>query len=232
MKRPRDGVLRDKFEEAIAWHLARVSITEAELSRIKVDARNQAFWIANVAQLGLVQDVFDEITRGLELGLGYDDFAARVEQRLYDAWGGEMPYRVHLIWFMAVQTAYNAGRWHQMEQPETMRSKPYRMYDAVMDEKTSVYCKIRHGIVRKSDDPWWDSNWPPLHYNCRSGVRPLTKKQAKRRGIGSWVGLPDPQAGFGNSPRKAGFADWKPAPDKYDPTSFSELISKAKGLAK
>ncbi len=227
MARPKSDILGAKFEEAIAWHIARTPITDDELAAIREDAKKHAFWISNVAQLGLVQDVFDEITRSIELGIPYDEFAARVEDKLYEAWGGEMPYRVRLIWFMAVQTAYNAGRWHQMEQPDMMQSRPYRMYDAVLDDRTSVYCKIRDGIVRKSDDPWWDSNWPPLHYNCRSSVRPLTEKQAKRRGIGHWPTRPDPQPGFGDSPRKSNFADWKPSPDKYDPASFRELINKA-----
>ena len=226
--RPAVGLLIRAFDEAIAWHLSRLVMTDDEVAQLMANARNQAFWIANVAQLRLVQDVFDEISKGLQQGLGYAEFSKAMAGKLARAWGGANPARVEVIWRTAIQTAYNAGRWRQMEQPAVKRFRPFRMYDAVLDSRTTPYCRDRDGIVKPADDNWWNTNWPPLHYNCRSGVRSLTPRQAMRKGIApAGLKIPDAQGSFGNSPRAAGFANWRPEPKGYDTTTYSALIAKA-----
>ncbi|WP_245969439.1 PBECR2 nuclease fold domain-containing protein [Calidithermus roseus] len=53
---------------------------------------------------------------------------------------------------------------------------------------------------RARGTPWWERNWPPLHFNCRSGVRALTELEAEQRGIAERLPEEPPREGFGLSP--------------------------------
>jgi len=73
--RPAVGLLVRAFDKAIAWHLSRLVMTDDEVDQLMANARNQAFWIGNVAQLRLVQDVFDEITKACSRAWDTTNFA-------------------------------------------------------------------------------------------------------------------------------------------------------------
>ena len=47
-------------------------------------------------------------------------------------------------------------------------------YSAIMDDRVTDICALRHGLVMKIDDERLPENTPPLHVNCRSMLLPLT----------------------------------------------------------
>ena len=47
-------------------------------------------------------------------------------------------------------------------------------FSAVMDDRTTVMCMERNGLVMRLDDPRLPENTPPLHVNCRSLLISLT----------------------------------------------------------
>ncbi|MBQ3454976.1 MAG: minor capsid protein [Synergistaceae bacterium] len=47
-------------------------------------------------------------------------------------------------------------------------------FSAVMDDRTTVMCMERNGLVMRLDDPRLPENTPPLHVNCRSLLLSLT----------------------------------------------------------
>lgn len=56
-------------------------------------------------------------------------------------------------------------RWEQIDkQKETL---PFLRYSAVIDSQTSEICEPLDGITLPVDDPFWDSNSPLNHFNCR-----------------------------------------------------------------
>jgi len=216
-----------RFDEALRWFLERVVLTDDELDALSAGARTQAFWFADGTQMRMVQDVFDQIVKGLDTGETFAAFKKRVSASLASAWGGANPFRVETIWINAIQRAYNGGRYRQLTKPAVKRFRPFWMYDAIMDSRTSTICKERDSTVLPADDPWWDSNYPPLHHRCRSAVRALTKRQANRKGINSGTGdITEPaQDGFGLSPKEEPLV--KPNPRKFDSGVVDESRTKA-----
>jgi len=213
------GVTADlsRFDEALRWFLQRVILTDDELDTLNAKARMQSFWLAGGDQMRLVQDVFDGITAALNTGESFHLFKKLVSAKLASAWGGVNPHRVETIWINAMQRAYGGGRYRQLTKPVMKRLRPYWMYDAVMDGRTTTICKERDGKVVAQDDPWWDANYPPLHHRCRSGVRALTERQAKRKGITTAPAFDErPTDGFGASPKNDMGATVKPDLSKFD----------------
>lgn len=219
----------ERFEEAIDWFAARTVISAAERRRITARARHRAFWIAGVAQLSVVEDVFSEIRRSIERGEPYESFRARVRQRLTNAWGGDNPHRIETIFRNAVQGSYNAGRFRQMRDPAVLEHRPFWMFDAILDSRTSQICKPLDQTVLAASDPFWENHVPPLHHRCRSSIRSLRESQARRRGISTTPPSAQAQTGFGRAP-----TDSLDVPEELLPRADAdpELVAQLQGKAR
>ena len=194
-----------RFEEASKWFREKIPLTKEEWTTLQEDARRRGFFISGVTYLDLLADVWFYILEAIDKGVPYGEFAKAVGPKLAAAWGQPRPYHLENVFRTNIQSAYSAGRWKQLQDPAVRQSRPYWMFDAVLDSRTTTICKSRNGVVRPADDPWWKANWPPLHYQCRSGVRALTQEEATKRGISTELPEEPPLEGFGGAP---GEGDW------------------------
>ncbi len=204
----------DRFEDAVAWFRQRIPITDELLEQLGEVARTRAFRVAGVAELDVVTYVYLSIVAALEKGTGFDKWKKQVTEQLTKAWGKANAYRIETIWRTNSQTAYSRGRWLQLQHKGVRRFRPYRMFDAVLDTRTSETCKPLDGTILHQDDPFWSTHWPPLHHRCRSSVRSLTERQARRRGITTELPDTDPDEGFG---KVAELDEWEPDEGAYPP---------------
>ena len=197
---------RLRFEEALAWFQQRLNLTDEELAIIQERAEEQAFFAAGGTMLMLVQAILDATDQAEQRG---DDFADFLGTIAVIAIGigvlGRFTSRgdrLETIWVNQIQKGHNLGRIAEHTKPGRRRLRPFWMYDAVMDTRTSNVCRQRNGIVREADDPFWQSNYPPLHHRCRSMVRTLTKRQGAARRVSTADRVIDqpPGKGFGDRP--------------------------------
>lgn len=207
----------ERFEEALDWFRDRFPVTEELIAALGAYAGDRAWTIAGVAQLDILLEVFVALERAVATGASISDFKKAVKAKLEAEWGGPKAGRIELIFRNASQTAYNAGRHRQMREVTDIR--PYWMFDAILDSRTTPTCKSRNGVVLSSGDPYWTANWPPLHHNCRSSVRALTEDSAKRRGITETPPDDSPQGGFGKAPTEP---PWRPDANDY-PTDLWDI---------
>lgn len=213
---------RVPFLEALAWFRARVPITPGRWRRLSREARRRAFRVAGVTRLDVVTSVWRAIERALAEGWSLEQFQEAVADDLLREWAGTTlnpAQRLETIFRANTQAAYQAGRYAQMTDPDVLSARPYWMYDALLDARTTELCRSLHGTILPADHPWWRSRYPPNHFGCRSGVRSLTQAGAERRGGVS----PDPpaleaDAGFDTLPN---LTDWEPDLSKYP----SEVVS-------
>ena len=47
-------------------------------------------------------------------------------------------------------------------------------YNAVLDSRTTDFCRQYNGKIYAKNDPIWGHITPPSHYNCRAGIVPVT----------------------------------------------------------
>lgn len=206
------------LEAAIAWFRARVPMTPGAWRRLSRDARRQAFTVSNVARLDIVTEVWRAMERAIAEGRPLEDFQRDVAETLLEQWKGTTinpAARLETIYRTNVQSAYAAGRWQQMTDPDVLRARPYWQYDAVLDARTTDLCRSLHGTILPADHDFWKTRYPPNHFGCRAGVRSLTRRQAERLG-GETRNVPvlESMPGFDTIP-KAG--DWRPDLSKYPP---------------
>lgn len=221
-------------QDAIAWFRARVPLTKDQWLELEERARRRAFTVAGVAQLDVVADVWQAMDQAIDQGLPFKDFKAAVRDKLERAWGGTVGnpgYRIETIFRVQVQEAYNAGRWRQMTEPAVLRARPFWLYDAVLDRRTTAICRERDGKIYRADDPWWQTNYPPLHFRCRSGVRTLSAAEAEEFG-GESRSKPraEPHPGFGVTPLGE---EWSPWVKKLDavPLDLAKVYLAALGIS-
>ena len=111
---------------------------------------------------------------------------------------------------------------------------------AIEDERTTEICSARAGITLPYDDPFWKSNWPPLHYNCRSTVRELDEEEVEAMGLlknGRFKsrkpeGIEVPQSTFGHKPTKEDTEIWSMSRSQAKRVSLDSLNDELNQVAK
>jgi SPP1 gp7 family putative phage head morphogenesis protein len=221
-----------RFDEAVEWFRQRLPLTDDIIEKLGEMVRLRAFRIAGVAQLDVVQAIYDILLELLNSGGSLGDFKARAREKLEREWGRSDSFRVETIYRNAAQHAYNAGRWRQQQHPAIRRHRPYKMFDAVLDGRETDICRKRNKTVLPADHPWWETNTPQLHHRCRSATRMLTPRQAEARGIATEADLrelPGAGDGFGAIPRED---DWEPDASKYSPELWAQFADKQEQMSR
>lgn len=158
------------------------------------EAHVEAFTVANAAKLDVLQDLHNGIQEALKNGRTERQFIKDLTPTLQAKgwWGKEersdgsvvqlgSPRRLQTIYRTNMQSAYMAGRYHQMVQGAA--SHPYWQYIAVMDSKTRPSHGSMNGRVFRWDDPVWQFAYPPNGYNCRCRVVALSQADIDSRGL-------------------------------------------------
>lgn len=209
----------EKFDEACSWFMKRTVMTKDQAFAMDADLRQRAFWVGAGLQLDQIQRVFTELKKAQASGEPFEDWRKRVRDDLPNNAHAETVFR------NASQRALSAGRLQQMLEPGVAKFRPFWIFDTVLDSRTTPVCTTRNGTTLPLDHPWWQTNTPPLHHRCRSGLRSLRKAEAERRGITTNPTDEKAPGGFGRWPLDE--KPWKPDPKKYEPALYVELEKKA-----
>ena len=199
------GITADltRFSEAEEKFNRRVPMTRADADALRRNAADQAFWISNVAEARVVQDVRDSLSRALRDGTPLEEWKKGIKEQLEEHWLSDHPTRLDTIFRNAAQTSYNRGRYLQMTHKAVLKTRPYWMLDTILDERTSSICRHLSSpkpVILPADHAFWATHIPPLHHRCRSGIRALRKADAEARGISKEAPAIDADGAFGNAP--------------------------------
>jgi hypothetical protein len=157
-------------------------MTRDEWDALTDDAERFAFTVSGVAQADLVTDVWEAIDAAVENGEDLDDFRGRVGDKLEEAWGGEDPPRLEMIFRTGVNQAYNDGREAVFSDPAVKEARPYWRFELIDDGALCDDCAECEDVILPADDPWWDDHRPILHPNCRCSFSALTPQEAADEG--------------------------------------------------
>lgn len=210
----------ERFEEAVDAFRRRVPLPEPLWRKLQAEERRRAFWVAWVTQARAVQELKDAVERAIRDGTTLEDFRQDARALVEEAWGAEDSPRLETVFRTNVMGAYNAGRQEVFTDPEVMESRPYLRFDAAGDSRMTDICEELDGTVLPADDPFWRTHTPPLHFNCRSMLTPLTAEEAEEEGVAPEKPETRADSGFGHGPEPE---DAEPDLTSFDPDIRSVL---------
>ena len=169
-------------------------------------AKSRAFYVSRLAELEAVERVKQYLVENLKDKTSFQNFVKNLDKdellkkagwEKDGGWYWETVYRTNTM------SAFNAGRAEAFDEYEP----EFLEFIGIEDFRQTPVCASRSGIVKKRTDPFWKKNFPPLHFNCRSTVRPVYAEEATAFGIkeSENVSLQSkPAKGFGRNPA----AEW------------------------
>jgi SPP1 gp7 family putative phage head morphogenesis protein len=211
-----------RWRDAQEWFQKRRPVIRNGATQTVRDAQARAFRVAGITSVNLVTEVHQAIDDAIANGTTLDEFKKRVGAKLAEEWGAPNARRVETIFRTNVQSAYNAGRYAEMTRPAVLAVRPFWKYVAILDGRTTTTCAPLNGVIAKHDDAFWESHFPPLHFNCRSTVVSLSRGETERAGGAKKPPEAKPPGeGFGTRPDLAG-ANFEPGP-AASPTAVRAL---------
>ena len=172
------------FAEASAHLKAKVSVPTAHWDDMVGAAHAKGFTVAGATKMAIVKDFHAAIQNVKESGGTITDFRrdfdAIVEKHGW-SYRGKRGWRSRVIYDTNLRTANAAGRWQQFER--NREARPFLQYFTVGDELVRPQHREWHLVVLPIDDDWWNTHYPPNGWGCRCGVRSLSPRELRRRGL-------------------------------------------------
>ncbi len=173
------------FDEAVSFFRDKISMPSEHWDDLWKGQHAKGFMVAGATKADLVADlrnaVDKAIAKGTTLAEFRKDFSSIVEKHGW-AYKGGKNWRTRIIYKTNLRTAYHAGRYKQMKDPDVTALRPYWQYR----HGRSVNPREQHlgwdGMVLPHDDPIWDIIYPPNGWGCSCSVRTLSKRELNRMG--------------------------------------------------
>lgn len=186
------------YHEAVEFLKKRDVIKKVDYDKLSDKMKFRAFTASRINDGKLLEKLNAQMLSNVNDGKGLKDFLSLTKTDILDkigmgpnqGWYWETVYRTN------VQTAYNVGRALGFE-----ADKPLALqFVGIDDARQTDVCHSLSGIVRPYGDPFWQSHFPPLHFNCRSTIRAIYDEAELPE---EWSGLDEaesPAKGFGKYP--------------------------------
>lgn len=201
----------DTFEEAVEFFRTRLKLTDRQLRAIVKRTTRRAVTAAKLHQLRAADAVMKGIGKAVAEGKTLAETRAGLSRAVQRHVEGDP---LELMFRNGIQASYSAGRIRQFLEPDTLEMRPFWLFDAIMDGRTTDICRTCNGVILPADAAWWTTHIPPLHHRCRSAVRSLTEEDAEARGVTRRPTRMKPADGWGaippDDPAKADLDDVDP----------------------
>lgn len=189
------------FAEQQRYFARKVNLPSSRWDEIWQAEHAHGFMVAGVTRAAVLDDIRAAIQAALDQGEGFEAFRSRFSEILgKHGWIGgagdesdaRRAWRMRVIYRTNLRTSYMGGRWEQLQK------FPFLRYQ----HNTVLNPREQHqgwdGLVLRSDDPWWDTHFPPNGWGCActvTGVGP-----GRLRALGKSGPDPAPGPGPGDPP--------------------------------
>jgi len=212
LKDPESTVVWDEpFEDAVEWFINRGVMTRAQFDMLSDQAKMKFFTLARVDSQYLIERVQAKVAQAIADGITQREFVSQLDE-MFQALGVNPlePWHADLVYRQNVITAFQAGHYDALFDPDVAEFFPYLEYVAVGDDKTRETHQAMNGQIYRRDDPIWQEWYPPNGFNCRCTAIAISTFEAERRGVKPDVERPKidgvevkPDDGFASNPSHA-----------------------------
>jgi hypothetical protein len=179
------------FKDAIDFHRQKVNLPTEAWHDIEGRAHDRAFVVAGVTKLDVLAALNKAVDDAIAKGETLEQFRDKLENiSAKSGWLADQnekirAWRAHIIYEANLRTAYQAGRWKQMRDPDVLRLRPYWRYihGDLRTPKTPRPDHVAlHGLVLLATDPIWRKIYPPNGWFCTCGVQNLSQRELEKLG--------------------------------------------------
>lgn len=172
------------FDEAIDFFRGKVNVPTRTWTDIWNGAHARAFMIAGAMRAELLNDfrkALDKSIQGGSFRQFQKDFDSIVARHGWQ-YNGDRGWRTSVIYRTNMRSAYQAGRYRQMTDPDVLRYRPYWRYVHGDSKRPRPEHLAWHGLVLPADDPFWKTHYPSNGWGCSCRVEALSERQLKKLG--------------------------------------------------
>lgn len=183
MAKPRARAFDLPFREQAEFWRRKVNVPTATWRDLQRDDHAHGFMVAGAARQDLLDDlrkaVDKAVLNGGTIAEFRKDFDAIVARTGWQYHGGRN-WRTRIIYDTNVRSAYQAGRWTQMQAIKHRR--PYWQYIHNDARHPRPEHQAWNGKILHADDPWWSTHYPPNGYGCHCTVHTLAQRDLDAMG--------------------------------------------------
>lgn len=169
--RPRVG----NYDQIINQATRRVgTLPDVFYQEIPEDLRGIAFTISGIERMSTIESVLESLNKAFEGNMTFEEWQ---ENFNVDGIAALSDARKETVYRTFMTTEYNRGRV-EVGVDET-NDLDWLLYQAILDDRTRPNHAANDGITRPVDDEFWETNLPPLGFNCRCFVLNVGKQDAE-----------------------------------------------------
>lgn len=173
------------FKEAIAFFRNKTNLPSGRWTDVWKSAHDSAFMVAGAAKADLLNDLRSAVDEAISQGTTLSTFRKRFDETVaktgWDYRGGR-GWRTRVIYETNLRTAYAAGRYAQLTDPDLLRVRPYWQYLHGGSKDPRPEHLAWDGMVLPADDPWWSEHYPPNGWGCSCKVVAVGDADLERMG--------------------------------------------------
>lgn len=178
------GTADGAFKEALEFLEQKKPLSPELYRKLEEEAKARAFTVSGYTAAEILERFLQELEAAVEEGTTREAFREKMNGFLEAAgYEGINPWKADVVFRTNLQTAYNAGHYKAMTEPEVKKRRPYWQYQTAGDGHVRESHMAMEGKVFRCDDPVWDIWYPPNGFRCRCIVVSLTEEQVAERGL-------------------------------------------------
>ena len=174
------------FEEAITFFRSKVKIPTERWNDLLENEHDFGFMVAGATKAELLTDFQTAIDAAISEGTTLETFRKEFDKIVAKhgwSYKGSRGWRTEVIYSTNVRTAYQAGRYQQMTDPDVLAYRPNWLYQ----HGDSIRPRLPHlawsGTVLPASDPWWLTHFTPNGWGCKCRIVALSDRDMKRRDL-------------------------------------------------
>ena len=171
------------FDEAIDYFRKKVKLPTKTWEDLWQGMHTRAFVVAGAMKTELVSDLYEAVQKGIANGTtlaqfrkDFDDIIARSGWK----YKGGKGWRTGVIFNTNIKTAYAAGHYKQMLDPDVLKARPFLRYVASNARTPRIEHMQWYNLVLPADDPFWQTHYPPNGWGCKCGVVGHSAREVER----------------------------------------------------
>ncbi len=157
------------FGEAIEFFRSKLLIPTERWTDLWKAMHDRGFMVAGAMKEDLLGDFQKAVAKAIEEGTTLaefrKDFDGIVKKHGW-SYKGSRGWRSNVIYSTNVRTAYQAGRYRQMTDPDVLKARPFWQYRHGHSQEPRQLHLSWDGMVLAADDPWWQTHYPPNGWGC------------------------------------------------------------------